>query len=338
MDRKWSDRTIEALFILLRAGLDEKDIEHPLILSDKEWEDLLSLSAVQTVSGMTARGIAHLPAGNEIPDMVLMKFMKKTDSIARASSKITEVRSKLESSFRAYGLVPVIMKGPESASFYLRPELRECGDLDIYFPEPAFSKACDIISSMGIAIDTAPDGSVRYMFEGIEIDQHNRYYDLHSRNLPEVPGPYATLLMLSSHILKHCMTAGVGLRQLCDMAMAYRALSGTLDNDMLKETYRKAGLGRWNRLLAAFLEKHLGCTSHPYVHETLPDPSPLMAIIMEGGNFGHHAEGREKAEKGSPYARKKDTVKRILKRLPFSLRYGSKELFRYVLELVRGNL
>lgn len=339
MERIWTDRTIDAFFILLRSGLEEKDIEHPLILTEEEWEDILSVSAMQTVTGQVARGIAHLPAGNAVPDMILMKFMKKTGHIVRTSAIISEVRDKLVSAFRAGGLDPVIMKGPESASFYLRPELRESGDLDIFFPGDSFEKACDMVSSMGIIMDKAPDGSVRYLFEGIEIDQHQKYFDLHTeRQLPEVPGPYATLLMLSSHILKHCMTAGVGLRQLCDMAMAYRSLEDSYDKTALAAMFERTGLESWNKLLASFLEKYLGCRSHPYSQDELPDPTVLMDIIMEGGNFGHHAAGRQKAEKGPLSARKKDTVARMLRRLPFSLKYGRKELFCYFAELVRGNL
>ena len=41
MGKIWSDKTIEAFFTLLRGGLEEKDIEYPLILSEKEWEDIV---------------------------------------------------------------------------------------------------------------------------------------------------------------------------------------------------------------------------------------------------------------------------------------------------------
>ena len=338
MGKIWSDKTIEAFFTLLRGGLEEKDIEYPLILSEKEWEDIVYLASTQTVTGLVFRGVSHLPDGNDIPGQVLMKLMKKADGIARASARISEIRTRLDKVFNAEGLRPVVMKGPEVATFYLHPELRECGDLDLYFPGSAFDKAVSTISSLGIGIMKSPDGSVRYLFDGIWIDQHRRYYDLRRRGLPEVPSPYATLLMLSAHILKHCMTSGVGLRQICDMAVAYRSLEGSYSKPVLAGIYSSAGLEQWNRLLASFLSAHLGCNSHPYSPDSLPPPDPLMDIILEGGNFGHHADGRADAEKSSALRRKTDTVRRILKRLPFSLKYGRKEFFGYMADLVRGNL
>ena len=46
MGKIWSDKTIEAFFTLLRGGLEEKDIEYPLILSEKEWEDMRKKASV----------------------------------------------------------------------------------------------------------------------------------------------------------------------------------------------------------------------------------------------------------------------------------------------------
>ena len=142
--------------------------------------------------------------------------------------------------------------------------------------------------------------------------------------------------MLSAHIFKHASGPGIGLRQFCDMAVAYHKLS--FDPDTLLETYRKAGLLKWNVLLYSFLRKYLGLKDIFGEAVQAADPSPLLAIIEEGGNFGHYEQSRREALSGETRQRKFDTAKRYLKRFPFALKYAPREAFRYFADLIRGNL
>ncbi len=139
--------------------------------------------------------------------------------------------------------------------------------------------------------------------------------------------------MLSAHILKHCMGVGIGLRQLCDLAMAYKALA--VPPEDLRRCFRDVGLERWNRLLFSFLHQYLGAEP---LYDTLPSPDPLLKIVLEGGNFGQHAQAREASLHKSPLRRKLGTAGLFLRRLPFSLRYAKKELVPMLGELLRGNL
>ena len=79
-------------------------------------------------------------------------------------------------------------------------------------------------------------------------------------------------------------------------------------------TPEDAGQERWNRLLFSFLHKYLG--TEP-LYEDLPDPEPLLKIVLEGGNFGHHSEAREASLYKSPLRRKLGTAGLFLRRLPF---------------------
>ena len=66
-------------------------------------------------------------------------------------------------------------------------------------------------------------------------------------------------------------------------------------------------------------------------------PETLLAIIEEGGNFGHYEQSRKAALSGETRERKIDTAKRYIRRLPFALKYAPREAFRYFLDLVLGN-
>jgi putative flippase GtrA len=142
--------------------------------------------------------------------------------------------------------------------------------------------------------------------------------------------------MLSAHIFKHASGPGIGLRQLCDMAVAYDRLA--FEPDVLLKTYRKAGLLKWNVLLYSFLRKYLGLRDIFGDSVKTVDPTPLLTIVEEGGNFGHFDASRKEALTGETHQRKIDTAKRYLKRLPFALKYAPREAVRYFIDLIRGNM
>ena len=68
------------------------------------------------------------------------------------------------------------------------------------------------------------------------------------------------------------------------------------------------------------------------------DPEGLLKIVLEGGNFGHFAASRRESLSGPAASRKGDTLKRILRKAPFGLRYAPGKYLWYIFTLVKGNL
>ena len=342
-------------------------------LSEADWAGILETARKQTVCGLVYRGVALLPEEVQVPDSIVFPLITEADRVIRQSRTVSRAAEQLVAFFEGRSLHPLILKGPSVAVLYPKPELRESGDIDVFFTEKEFGKAVHAIrerltkmpgpagndkgtendakaarkdgetagndAKAADVLRTLPDGSIHYDWNGVDIDQHPKYFDLDAAPdiLPEVPSPEATLLMLSAHILKHCMGAGIGLRQLCDMAIAYQALP--YDRERLLACYQATGTDPWNRLLASFLVRYLGAEDIPYESpKELPDPAPLLDIVLTGGNFGHHEQSRSQALQASPLRRKADTAGRFLRRLPFSLRYAPKQLAAFFKELVRGNL
>ena len=372
-----ADKVTEAFLALVRSGLHEQpakiaghsgnDAVMPgstghldwHSLSDAEWLAVLEMARKQTVCGLVYRGVALLPEEVPVPDSVVFPLMQEAHRVIQQSRKIDQTAAEVLAFFERRSLHPLILKGPEAAKNYPKPELRESGDLDLYFPPKEFGKAVhaaqerlripgqagndrsqagnDGSQAKNETLTTLPDGSIHYDWNGIDIDQHAEYFDLEvdPSVLLKVPSVEATLLMLSAHILKHSMGTGIGLRQLCDMAAAYQALP--YNRERLLACYEKTDTLKWNELLAAFCLKYLGADRIPF-DEPLPDPQPLLDIVLTGGNFGHHEASREKVLQSSPLRRKADTALRFLKRLPFSLRYAPHQLVNRVKDLTKGNL
>ena len=319
----------ELFFALIQAGLYERNFGKFPELSLQQWKALVALAHRQTVTGLLYRGVTHLPQGYPLPQEILLQLVAEAEAIERQGKIIREVADDLTARFQAEGLHPIIMKGPEVAKFYPQPLLRESGDLDLFFAPAEIDQA---LKTAGPA-DKTPDGSYHLKENGVDVDVHRSYYNLHSRHLPAVPSPEATLVMLSGHILKHCMGPGIGLRQICDLAMAHRSLA--VEPSHLQEVYRKAGLDRWSKLLYSFLHKYLNVEP---LYDDEVSPQPLLDIILEGGNFGHYAATRGAAFTKSAFRRKLDTARRYLKRLPFSIKYAPQEILPAIGELITGNL
>lgn len=340
MEQVAADRGIttqEAFFALLRLALFDHPLPEGFSLSDDQWGDLLEIAEQQKLVGIVSQAVSRLDPSVEVPEPILFRLMVAADGIRKQSRKVRSLSQTLLAELTAAGLHPLVMKGPSVAAFYPDPELRTAGDIDLFLPAEEFPLATDMAVRSGLPVETAPDGSALYMSDGIVIDQHRHYFDLHVRPevLPPVPSAEATLLMLSSHILKHCLGPGVGMRQICDMALAYRALP--YDREQLLAYFRATKTLRWNRLLAAFIGEVLGADPGLLPGDRIRT-RPLRRIVLRSGDFGRALSSRRQAEKAGGGARKLDTLGRFLRGIPFSMRFAPREWFRYTGSLVKGNL
>ena len=294
----------------------------------------MQIARQQTVAGLLYRAVTHLPDDFKLPDGYVLDLMAIAGGLTRENHTKAAVTKQIFGECSAAGLHPVVMKGQSVAAYYTHPELRYSGDIDLYFPPEEYPRALTLLGG-----EVAPDGSRHISRSGIDIDIHDRYFDLHcaDKKLPAVGTPEATILLLSSHILKHAIGPGVGLRQCCDLAAAWQALAPTIDPRAIREVFSQTGTLRWNRLLFSFLAEYLGLAEALFADERVSS-EPLLHIILEGGNFGHHAEARAGALKADDSKRKRNTLSRFLYRLPFSLRYAPRETIATMLTLIRGNL
>lgn len=375
------ERVRNAFLILLRAGLWESDptAEEFMRLSDEEWEHLFRLSARQTVTGIVFDGICRLPDEIQPSERIFARWLAAVDGIERSNERMNVALKGLAGMFVGGGLNPVLQKGQGIAVLYPAPSHRECGDIDLFFPQDQFLKAAKQIRASGAGASLMPDGSLSYDWQGIDVEHHPEIVDLSSpclsRWLAEltenpgeipsaladglsVPSPELNALMLNAHILKHAIGKGVGLRQMCDLAMVYHSI-GKEDNPMeMRERiftfYRRAGILKWSRLLHSFLVGVIGLPKEelPYP-EKLVSSKPLERIVEEGGNFGQYRTGgrgntgkgtKESARRnksvhapaGGRIGSKLATAGMIVRRAGFSLRFAPAEVFWNVVKLLKG--
>lgn len=339
------DRTLQALFALLQAGLwgrfdDAAASAFPL--SAGEWERVFTLARQQTVTGIAFRGLDFLPEEAAPPMGIMAKWMAHADRIEQSNRVMNETVAKLYGHFASAGVEAVLQKGQGVAAMYPEPLLRECGDIDLYFP--GHDGVSDPLAGIDGAVrERQPDDSWVYVVDGIIVEHHTDLLDIQSprakryvRRLIEekgfekvvtgdgveilVPAPEVNLLLLSSHILKHAFGVGIGLRQFCDYAVARRYYEGRVNEEEMREIWRMTGLEKWQDLLEGFLVKKTGV---------------LLDIVLKGGNFGVYSKDRENVPRAR-WARKVQTFKALMGNIGFAFRYAPGEWFWTTMQLLGG--
>ena len=298
------ERLKQAFLVLLRQGLwNRKEAIIPIFpLTPDEWQQIYEMSVKQTVQGIVYDGINWLPKEQQPPRNILIRWTVTIDQLERMNRRQNALLNALPQLFGQTPAIPFqVLKGQGIAALYTNPLHRLCGDIDLYFGnEEQTEKANQRIESIGTPVKRAINGESNYLLNGVLIEHHAHLIDLHYNRKQiqewerkrfqqggQIPDAVANHLLLSTHILKHLINEGIGLRQLCDAAMALVKLAEKTDKQELEQLSRKWHIYRWNQLLYALLVKHIGMPKEYLPFPTNINPDRFMDEVWESGNLGH---------------------------------------------------
>lgn len=308
-----TDRLQEVFFKLLRIGLwGAGSFSSATALTGEDWEQLYRYAQNHTVEGLLFDCFPYLREEQLPPRALRLKWAVRTDQIERYNKQMNAVIAEQHAYFVQNGLRPILLKGQGVAHHYMQPAHRVSGDIDWYFAEDGYDAAFALLIKKGIPVNAPMTFCLDYRWNGVAVEHHQQAFDIRSllktpylKKLEEtyrykqqvlaVDGapvhllaPELQLLQVNVHILKHLLSFGVGLRQICDAAVLYRAYRGKIDGDALRTMYRRIGVLKWVHVLHRLLVEHLGLPK-----EDLPFPYPnkteaewMMDEIWHSGNFG----------------------------------------------------
>ena len=339
--------TYKSFFALLRAGLWNGEVAcESFPLNPDEWKQVYMLARKQTVEGIVYDGITRLPNHYFPPRDLLLRWVVLADSIEEKNKQMNRAASELFELFTKNRITAFMVKGQGVAACYDEPLHRVCGDIDWFFPDRQdFDKANGLIAVNGIKVEKQAKFSKYYTWRGFMIEHHCRLIDIdnpfrapylhrllrreHENSIRLnlngqsilLPSPLLTHLSVNAHILKHLLTSGVGIRQLCDSARICYTYHRTIEAEALKEIYRKSGIYRWIQLLNTLLVNHLGmpATYLPFPLAPRQNADRMMEDILQSGNFGFYGGPISKST-DAPQMRKK-VVDHWIERLIRYLRY-----------------
>ena len=308
---------------LLRAGMwDSK----PIVPQDfDQWGDVLKLAKSQSVLGVVAQVMlsdedvsAHLPQDMKAR---LKKFLMNN---ILTHNLLNNTLIKVVSTLREGGVESVLLKGQGLARNYPQPELRQCGDIDLYVGLENGERVHDLLSPIAEKIDDRVlihHGKHYHvtMPGGLEVEVH-RYTDNHlTKKLEETyqaasakgttdglvvydfagtpvntPSDEFNAFFIFNHLFHHFITSGIGLRQFSDWMMFLHTRKGKLDLEYLHKLLTDMKMLMPWQAFGCVLVDNLGMPEDefPFFDRAQGDKTDkIIRRVLDEGNFG-----RERAQ------------------------------------------
>ena len=316
----------EQFFQLLRQSMglaEQEDFE----ATDEDWQWLHEEADRQSLTGVIYGAVAQLPTSQLPPLKLLLKWMCEVEDIKNKNELFNQESARLKKLFEETGRRTAILKGQANARLYPDRLSRQVGDIDIWV-EGGKKGVVALLMELGLvtelgstSVDGKPTASYHHVHlpptkDHIVVEVHFRpssgnFNPFTNRRLQRwleqeiasscqpvdegfnVPSVRFALMMQLSHIQRHFLVVGIGLRHVCDY---YWLLKNSTEEDRREVASHLSSFG------LRFTASALMWVLHEVLHldEGLmlcpPDSYRgewMLREIMAGGNFGHHAE-REK--------------------------------------------
>ena len=380
MIKETDKRILEALSHAIRGT----SVSWGEMLDAEQWQELLHVATVHNILPLFADALPRA-----LPERYDRKMRQE---ILLQAERTAELCLLLEY-LRGRGLHPLVIKGLVCRTLYPEPEHRPSTDEDLLVDSAEFPQIHHALLEYGLRL-VHPEEDLRASFEVSYEDPERKLYvevhkalftqdmpylnrmngcfrGMHNRTVTEqicgVPvrtlGENDHLLFLILHALKHFLYSGVGIRQICDVALyserhreaihwsrLKRNLTEVHALDFARAVYRIAG----DYLLP---ENHMADDLSDWDLAGI-DAEPLLEDIMAGGLYGTSTRTRAhsatmtlnaaatqrndgaKALLHSVFQPRKNLQSRYryLKKAPYLLPVAwMQRLLRYGVELLRGD-
>lgn len=317
----------EIFFTLLKSALWGTPACLQCTISKEEWNSIYNISKEQTVSGIMLDAIAMLPQSQRPHSTLLIKWIVLQEAIKKSNIAMNMVLVGLIQDLNSKNIQAYVLKGQGLAQNYPHPTHRVCGDIDLYFKEKDFDRAVDFFSSAGCEIEGNPNEThYETLYKGIKLELHKKSTTFFTNRLQEkynsttaailkeetdrefatIDGhsveilPYtANVLQQLSHMLRHIITAGLGLRQVCDWVLYTNKYLNDSNKEQFLSNIKELELLQTYKVISAIATDYLGLPREKVACEINKSDKKLakkvFTIIMNYGNFGHYGRHSQKA-------------------------------------------
>lgn len=307
---KIKDVLFDALKVALWNSSPQLELYRSLSISD--WNNLYVLASRQTVEALVFDALESLPKDILIPKDLVKKWCIRVYQIEQRNIYMNQVIKDQIDVFNNLDIIPILQKGQGIAKYYPNPLHRNCGDIDWYLrSKEDFEKGCVVAKSNGEKFSRSTLDAF-FEWKDQETEFHSRLVESRNplkwsfiKNLEEkykhqfdtlqidstsvlLPPPLLNILLVNIHILKHQITYGIGLRQLCDAAILYANLYSKYDPKELLNAYKKLGIVSWSHVFHHLLVSYIGLDENkiPYPIKASTNSEWMLNDLLFAGNFG----------------------------------------------------
>ena len=255
-------KEIDIVFRLVRGAL-EGMVPEVGLMDAHHWWRLFRLMQQNHVAAMTADTMAAL----EVPREVKIPWLAERDKAERWHRYQEEVQQEIVGIMKQHGIETLVLKGTHTAQYYPKPELREFGDLDLYFfdrHDEADKVAAEVLK---VTVSNEAHHHSKYNYRGVTVESHYDFVNSHyppSNSRYEVllkelvPSPTFEVLFLLRHMAGHFAASRITLRDLVDWTLTCRALHDEVDWNLVDKTIREFGMTEFAASLNSIAAQRFG--------------------------------------------------------------------------------
>ena len=313
-------RIQQALMAALRAAVQGSTYEDPE-LSGEEWASLLRLASEQEILPLIVDCIWSAPSFRNLPDEDRKNYRKRALQIAVRQAVQTNEFLTLMLHAQAQGFEPIVLKGIVVRSLYPKPILRPSVDEDLLIPPGEAENYHRFFLSEGLTSDEPradvetldelsyhrPDsptyielhkspftdsdayGDCNWLFAGATVcSVRIQIEDVSLRTL----APSDHLLYLICHAYKHFLYSGIGIRQVCDIAIFTAQYEAEIDWERIVRGCASIRIDRFAAALFLVADRYLGFPLPEAFSGYDVDEGPLLEDMLAGGMYGTADEDR----------------------------------------------
>ena len=279
------------LFELLRLALGTSQ-GVSFTLSKQEWVSLYEQASRQLLLGLFYDAICKLSSELRPPISLVFQWASEAETIRGQNALLNRVSARLTEQFDSLNCKSAILKGPANARLYPDAFARQCGDIDIWV-EGGREKVIDLLLQLNLQ---EPEKKEKGMSrEEIFAEERKKFSQMspHHIHLQDkmdfnVPSIRFALVMQLSHIQRHFVASGIGLKQVVDYAVLLQR-STAEDRSFVSANLKRFGLHHTAAALMWIFENLLGLNRECLL--CAPDKRRaelLLAEVFRGGAFGHY--------------------------------------------------
>lgn len=322
------ERHEEVFFSLLRNAFWGSEIEIPEGFAD--WGEVARTAKIQSALGVV--GDVML-SDARIASAMSQELRTKVKTFIMANmmthGKLNGVLVNVVSHLSAAGINSVLLKGQGLAQYYPKPEMRQCGDIDLYVGLERYADSYDVVKLLATKIDDrkALEVGKHYdFFVGKVAVEMHRYSDRYptsrldriyqevslkglERNLVPLmfsgqevntPSDEYNAFYIFSHLFHHFLINGLGARQLCDWMLFLRARSSHIDMQSLQTTLKSLDMLKPWQAFGCVLVKYFGMPAETFPFYDAAQENKAAKIVkrlLDEGNFGKERDVYKKRGK-----------------------------------------
>ena len=296
------DRESQYLLHLLGAFLRQAQPEEP---GDLDWGKLLQLSKIHTVTGILGYMAMSFPL---CPDGELKATLRSAClTTIHAFNRRAALASALLEQLNSAGIDHIVMKGYVLREYYPVPELRTYGDIDLVIRPEDRQKCNDLMLSLGFRLDHDWEPVYSYLRQDEFYEIHTQIMEIdvsdkaHHRAYFGAAWDYAQpesgcsyrftpefhFLYMITHIAKHVVGSGAGIRMYLDVAAFIRHFGDAPDWQYIRQELEKLHLADFANAVLTLTQRFFGVES-PLPLKPIEEAAwnTFLEFTLSGGIFG----------------------------------------------------